>query len=219
MQYNNSNYFLRKRFRTFYPVVLDIETAGFNPKTDAILEIAIMTLKMNKLGFLEKEHLLHFHIKPFKGAKIDKNSILFHGIDPFSPLRGAVSEYKALNSIFNLIKKEIKLNKCTKSIIVAHNAIFDYNFLTAAITRTGIKNNPFHSFVIFDTATLSGLALGQTVLARACKSIGLTFDNNQAHSALYDTQKTAELFCLIVNRWKTLGGWPPNDRNHTKLLD
>lgn len=208
---NKTNNLLRKRFRTFYPVVIDIETAGFNPETDAILEIAIITLKMNKLGLLEKENLLHFHVQPFQGAQIDKNSIAFHGIDPFSPLRGAISEYEALYSIFDLVQEGIKLNNCTKSIIVAHNAIFDHNFLTAAITRTGIKNNPFHSFVIFDTATLSGLAVGQTVLARACKAIGVNFDNNQAHSALYDTQRTADLFCKIVNRWKTLGGWPPND--------
>ncbi|AAO26909.1 ribonuclease T [Buchnera aphidicola str. Bp (Baizongia pistaciae)] len=217
MCYSKINNSLRKRFRTFYPVVIDIETAGFNPETDAILEIAIITLKMNEFGLLEKEHLLHFHIQPFKGSRIDKKAIEFHGIDPFSPLRRAISEYEALYSIFNLIHKGIKSNNCTKSIIVAHNAIFDYNFLTAAITRTKIKNNPFHSFVIFDTATLSGLAVGQTVLARACKAIGLTFDNNQAHSALYDTQQTANLFCKIVNRWKTLGGWPPNDTRTIKL--
>jgi len=210
--YHNKIYnSLRKRFRTFYPVVIDIETAGFNPETDAILEIAVITLKMNHIGILERENLLHFHVKPFQGARIDKNSIAFHGIDPFSPLREAISEHEALYSIFNLIHQGIKLNNCTKSIIVAHNAIFDYNFLTAAISRTGIQNNPFHSFVIFDTATLSGLAVGQTVLARACKKIGIHFDNNQAHSALYDTQRTAELFCKIVNRWKSLGGWPPND--------
>ena len=33
------------RFRGFYPVVIDVETAGFNAKTDALLEIAAITLK------------------------------------------------------------------------------------------------------------------------------------------------------------------------------
>ncbi|ANF16980.1 ribonuclease T [Buchnera aphidicola (Schlechtendalia chinensis)] len=206
------HYFLRKRFRTFYPVVIDIETSGIDSNTNALLEIAVITLKMNSLGLLEQENLLHCHIKPFLGSIIDPNAIAFNKIDPFNPLRGAISEYEALNSILRLINTGIQKQKCSKSIIVAHNAIFDYNFLMAAIKRNKIKNNPFHPFVIFDTATLSGLAVGQTVLARACKEIGLKFDNNQAHSALYDTRKTANLFCKIVNYWKKLGGWPPNNK-------
>ncbi|XBC44536.1 MAG: ribonuclease T [Buchnera aphidicola (Schlechtendalia peitan)] len=203
---------LNKRFRTFYPVVIDIETSGFNSNTNALLEIAVITLKMNSLGMLEQETLLHCHIKPFLGSIIDPNAIACNKIDPFNPLRGAISEYDALNSIFNVIHKGIQKQKCSKSIIVAHNVIFDYNFLMAAITRNKIKNHPFHPFVTFDTATLSGLAVGQTVLSRACKAIGLKFDNNQAHSALYDTKQTANLFCRIVNRWKQLGGWPPNNK-------
>ncbi|XBC39395.1 MAG: ribonuclease T [Buchnera aphidicola (Nurudea shiraii)] len=211
MYKDKTNYFLRKRFRTFYPVVIDIETSGLNSKTNALLEIAVITLKINSLGLLKKETLLHYHIKPFLGSIIDPNAINFNKIDPFSPLRGAINEYEALNSIFTLINKNIKQQRCSKGIIVAHNAIFDYNFIMAAIKRNKIKNHPFHSFVIFDTATLSGLALGQTVLAKACKAIGLKFDNNQAHSALYDAKKTANLFCKIVNRWKKLGGWPPKN--------
>ncbi|XBC37825.1 MAG: ribonuclease T [Buchnera aphidicola (Meitanaphis elongallis)] len=206
------HYFLSKRFRTFYPVVIDIETSGLNATTNALLEIAIITLKMNSFGLLKQETTLHYHIKPFIGSIIDPNAVAFNGIDPFNPLRGAISEYKALNTIFQLINSEMHQQKCSKSIVVAHNAIFDHNFLMAAIKRNKIKNNPFHSFAVFDTATLSGLAVGQTVLARACKAIGLKFDNNKAHSALYDTKKTADLFCKIVNLWKKLGGWPPKNQ-------
>ena len=75
--------------------------------------------------------------------------------------------------------------------------------------RTNIKRNPFHLFSTFDTATLGGLVLGQTVLAKACESAGIEFENANAHSALYDAEKTAELFCYIVNRFHELGGWPP----------
>lgn len=201
---------LSDRFRTFYPVVMDIETAGFNAKTDALLEIAIITLKMDKLGWLHKEDTLHFHIEPFKGSIINSDAIAFNKIDPFNPLRGAISEKIAIESIFNMVHKGIKIQGCSKGIVVAHNAHFDHNFLMAAIQRAKIKNNPFHPFVTFDTAALSGLVVGQTVLAKACKAIGLTFDNNQAHSALYDTLQTANLFCELVNRWKRLGGWPLN---------
>ena len=201
---------LSNRFRTFYPVVIDIETAGFNANTDAVLEIAMITLKMDDLGWLHKENTLHFHIKPFKGSIINPDAIAFNKIDPFNPLRGAISEKKAIQSIFDIVNRGIKIQGCSRGIVVAHNANFDHNFLMAAIHRTNIKNNPFHPFATFDTAALSGLVVGQTVLAKACKAIGLSFDNNQAHSALYDSLQTADLFCKIVNRWKGLGGWPIN---------
>lgn len=201
---------LYHRFRGFYPVVIDIESAGFHAKTDALLEIAIVTLKMNKLGWLKIDDTLHFHIIPFKGSIIKAESVAFNKIDPFNPLRGAISEQDALHRIFTLVKKKITINKCKKGIIVAHNATFDHNFLMAASERVGTLKNPFHPFTTFDTAALSGLIFGQTVLAKACKMAGIPFDTSQAHSALYDTMQTAYLFCELVNRWKRLGGWPPN---------
>ncbi len=91
--------------------------------------------------------------------------------------------------------------------MVAHNAHFDLSFVNAAADRNQIKRNPFHPFSCFDTSTLAGLAYGQTVLARACQAADIEFNNQDAHSALYDTTKTAELFCSIVNKWKDLGGW------------
>lgn len=209
---------LNNRFRSFYPVVIDIETAGFNPKTDALLEIALITLKMDKLGWLHKANTLHFHIKPFKGSIINSDAIAFNKIDPFNPLRGAISEKLAIKSILETVKQGIKIEGCRKGIVVAHNASFDHNFLMAAIQRVQIKKNPFHPFVTFDTAALSALVVGETVLAKACKAIGLTFDNNQAHSALYDTLQTANLFCELVNRWKYLGGWPVDIKNNNIFL-
>ena len=103
----------------------------------------------------------------------------------------------------------MKANQCNRAILVGHNAHFDAGFLTAATERLGLKRNPFHPFSYFDTATLAGLAVGHTVLARACALADIPFDNKEAHSAQYDVTKTAELFCLIVNRWRSLGGWSP----------
>lgn len=199
---------LKNRFRGFYPVVMDVETAGFNSKTDALLEIAAVTLKMDEKGWLKKDETLHFHIEPFKGAVFQRESLEFHGIDPYNPLRKAVSEYNALNKIFNILFKKIEQENCNRAILVAHNANFDLNFIQAAVKRSGLKYNPLHPFVTFDTAGLSGLILGQTVLAKACKVIGIDFDIKKAHSALYDTEKAANLFCKLVNQWKRLGGWP-----------
>nr|WP_321269771.1 ribonuclease T [uncultured Tolumonas sp.] len=202
---------LKERFRGYYPVVIDVETAGFNPKTDALLEIAATTLQMDQDGWLTLDQTVHFHVEPFEGANIEKAAIDFNGIDPFNPLRGAVSEYDALHEIFKVIRKGMKAAGCNRAIVVAHNAAFDHNFLMAASERASLKRNPFHPFATFDTATLAGLALGQTVLAKACQTAAIPFDNSEAHSALYDTERTAELFCHIVNKWKSLGGWPLAD--------
>lgn len=199
---------LQHRFRGYFPVVIDVETAGFNSKTDALLEIAVSLLKMDDDGILGLDRTLHFNIEPFEGANLEPDALAFNGIDPTNPLRGAVSEKEAFLEIFKEVKKAQKAAGCHRSIIVAHNAAFDHGFVSAAIERNGLKRTPFHPFATFDTATLAGLAIGQTVLAKACAMAGIPFDNKEAHSALYDTERTAELFCLIVNRWKALGGWP-----------
>ncbi len=199
---------LRGRFRGFYPVVIDVESAGFNAATDALLEIAAVTLNMDEQGWLVSDQTLHFHVEPFPGSLLQPEALAFNGIDPSNPLRGAVSEYEALHEIFRMVRKGIKDQGCNRAIIVAHNAGFDHGFLMAAAERACLKRNPFHPFATFDTAALSGLVLGQTVLAKACAAGGIEFDSRQAHSALYDTERTAELFCELVNRWKRLGGWP-----------
>ncbi|UTZ38010.1 ribonuclease T [Vibrio campbellii] len=209
MTIENEALTLKKRFRGYFPVVVDVETAGFNAQTDALLEICAVTLSMDENGDLHPASTIHFHIEPFEGANLEKEALEFNGIrDPFSPLRGAVSEQEALKEIYKLIRKEQKAADCSRAIMVAHNAAFDLSFVAAANERCKLKRVPFHPFSTFDTATLSGLAYGQTVLAKACKAAGMEFDNREAHSALYDTQQTAELFCGIVNKWKALGGWP-----------
>lgn len=200
---------LKHRFRGYFPVVIDVETAGFNAQTDALLEICAITLRMDEQGDLHPATTLHFHITPFEGANLEAAALEFNGIrDPFSALRGAVTEEVALKAIYNQVRKELKAADCQRAIIVAHNAHFDHSFVMAASERSHIKRVPFHPFATFDTACLSGLAYGQTVLAKACETAGIGFDNREAHSALYDTEQTARLFCAIVNRWKALGGWP-----------
>lgn len=199
---------LKARFRGFYPVVIDVETAGFNPNINALLEIAIITLKMDANGWLCIDRSLHFHVRSFPGAILQPEALEFNGIDPNNPLRAAVTEQEALNKIFSAVYRGIEIQECSKAIIVAHNAAFDHSFLMAAVERSNFKYNPFHPFVTFDTAALSGLVFGQTVLAKACNCAGIVFDTGKAHSALYDSECTATLFCELVNKWKRLGGWP-----------
>ena len=200
---------MAQRFRSFLPVVVDLETGGFDSQHDAILEIAAVTLTMDAEGNLLPDTTYAFHVQPFEGGNVEQAALDFTGIKLDDPLRQqvALTEADALNEIFRPVRKSIKAHGCTRAVLVGHNAAFDHGFLNAAVDRCGIKRNPFHPFSSFDTASLSGLAYGQTVLARACRAAGIAFDNQEAHSARYDTERTAELFCAIVNRYKDLGGW------------
>ncbi len=202
---------MARRFRGYLPVVIDVETGGFNCQTDALLEIAAVTIAMDEQGLLYPDHTYFHRVEPFAGANIEQAALDFTGIKLDHPLRMAVSEEHALTDIFRGVRKSLKANDCKRAVLVGHNSSFDLGFLNAAVLRTGIKRNPFHPFSSFDTATLAGLAYGQTVLAKACQAAGIDFDGREAHSARYDTEKTAELFCGIVNRWKEMGGWDLND--------
>ncbi len=195
---------LARRFRGFLPVVVDVETAGFNPQTDALLEIAAVFVDMDVTGVWSQVATEAFHVKPFEGANLEPGALEFTGIDPFHPFRLAVDESKALNGVFERIHEQVAVQGCTRAIMVGHNAHFDLAFVKAAARRAKIKNNPFHSFSTLDTASLAGLVYGQTVLSKAVQAAGLDWDSKQAHSAIYDAQVTAELFCTIVNRWSQL---------------
>lgn len=205
----SSEHRICNRFRGFLPVIVDIETGGFNASTDAILEIAATIVRMDEDGQLAVHRTHAFHVKPFEGANLEQAALDFTGIDPYHPFREAVDEQEALTELFKVIRKEIKDRNCSRAILVGHNAHFDAGFVNAGVARCDIKRNPFHPFTFFDTATLAGLAFGQTVLAKACAEAGVSFDNAEAHSAAYDADRTAELFCDIVNRWKESGGWLP----------
>ncbi len=194
---------IASRFRGFLPVVVDVETGGFNAQTDALLEIAAVTVTYDVSGALVPDEEIGYHIKPFEGANIEKAAIEFNGIDPFHPLRPAIDEAEAFQKIFQVVRKAVKAHDCSRAILVGHNPTMDLGFLNAAVERIQHKRNPFHPFSSFDTATLGGLAYGQTVLAKAIQAAEIEWDNSRAHSAIYDTRKTAELFCNIVNRWDT----------------
>jgi ribonuclease T len=195
---------LASRFRGFLPVVIDVETGGFNPATDALLEMAAVFLRFNESGLLEPAEKTRLLIKPFEGANLEPASLKITGIDPFNPLRPAIDEGEALRRLFNEIRREVKAAECKRAVLVGHNAFFDLHFLNAAVERCQIKRNPFHPFSSFDTATLAGVAFGQTVLSRAVEAAGASWDDDRAHSALYDAEMTALLFCEIVNRFRAI---------------
>jgi ribonuclease T len=195
---------IKDRFRGFLPVVVDCETGGFISATDGLLEIAAVMIQLDPDGVLHRGETHRYHVQPFPGARLDPASLAINGIDPHHPLRPALPEKDALGRIFKEIRTAIKESGCTRAVLVGHNASFDLGFLNAAIARTGIKRNPFHPFSCFDTATLAGVALGQTVLSRAVLAAGLDWDRGSAHSAAYDAERTADLFCQICNQFQPI---------------
>ncbi len=163
---------------------------------------------MDEKGILGIEQTYFHRIIPFDGANIEAAALKFTGIDPYHPLRIARTEKEVFQTLFKIVRDATKANQCRRAILVGHNAHFDHGFVNAASERHKLKRNPYHPFSSFDTASLAGLSFGQPVLARACDAAGMEFEDSQAHSARYDAEKTAELFCKIVNKWRDLGVWP-----------
>jgi len=195
---------MRDRFRGFLPVVVDVETGGFIAATDALLEIAAVMLSIDTSGRLVRGATVRQHVRPFEGARMDPASLAVNGIDPWHPLRLASTECDALGVIFGEVRRQVREQQCTRAILVGHNASFDLGFVNAAVARAGIRRNPFHPFSCFDTATLAGVAFGQTVLSRAIQAAGLEWSTQEAHSAAYDAEKTADLFCVVCNQFQPL---------------
>jgi ribonuclease T len=195
---------MHDRFRGFLPVVVDVETGGFNSATDALLEIAAVMLSIDADGRVVRDRTVRQHVRPFEGARMDPASLAVNGIDPWHPLRLASTESDALGVIFGEVRRAVREQQCTRAILVGHNASFDLGFLNAAVARAGIRRNPFHPFSCFDTATLAGVAFGQTVLSRAIQAAGLEWNTKEAHSAAYDAERTADLFCVVCNQFQPL---------------
>jgi ribonuclease T len=191
---------MSRRFRGYLPVVIDVECGGFHAATDALLEIAATLIDMGEDGTLRRGETYSYHVQPFPGARLDPAALAVTGIDPHHPLRPALPERDALQRIFREIRHAVRGYECRRAILVGHNAAFDLGFLNAAVARADVKRNPFHPFSCFDTATLAGAALGQTVLAKALTVAGLSWDAASAHSARYDAERSAEVFCLVCNR-------------------
>lgn len=204
----NPPYQMRDRFRTFLPVVVDVETGGFNASTDALLEVCMITLQINEKGELIPKEQFSVNIRPFPNSNIERANIDFLGIDPFDESRNLVDEDPAMRPMFKAIAKEVKAQACTKAILVGHNGSFDLRFLNAVAARINYKRNPFHPFSVIDTASLGALVIGQTVLSRACLASGISFREEHAHSAIYDTQKECELFCSMYNKFTRFAGLP-----------
>jgi ribonuclease T len=191
---------IKTRFGNYLPIVVDLETSGVNPLKDAILEIAAVVVTMDEKNKLQPSDLFACHVMPFEGAHIDPAALAINRIDPYHPFRFAIDEKKALNDLFNFVADAVDKAQCHRALLVGHNAHFDLSFIQATMRRCKFKKSPFHAFTCFDTATLAGVVFGKTILAKALQQAKIPFDKNEAHSAIYDAKRTAELFCYISNR-------------------
>lgn len=189
---------LKNRFRKYLPVVVDLETGGFDYENSAVLEIAITLIEEEDNQLLIGE-THRYHIEPYDGLIVEDESLEFTKIKLDHPLRNAVSEEIALKELFKIINVHKNKYECSRAILVGHNAHFDLSFLKAATNRNNIKKSPFHSFSVLDTVTLGALATNQTVLAKICESLNVEYDSKEAHSAAYDSDVTAKVFCKIIN--------------------
>lgn len=99
---------MSRRFRGFLPVVVDVETAGFNPERDALLEVAAVILTMDDDGWVRRAETHVQQIDPFEGANLEQSALDFTGIDPWNPEREAVPEREGLSEIFSPIRKAVK---------------------------------------------------------------------------------------------------------------
>ena len=192
---------MARRFRGYLPVVVDVETGGFNAVRNALLEIAAVPIDLDDDGRYILGETSCAHVVPAPGLDIDQASLAVTGIKLDQPFRLAKPEKDALDHVFASVRAAVKKHGCQRAILVGHNAHFDLGFINAAVARTGHKRNPFHPFSVFDTVTMAGMAYGQTVLARAATAAGLEWDADEAHSAVYDAEQTARLFCRIANAW------------------
>jgi ribonuclease T len=199
---------IRKRFDGFLPVVIDVETGGGNSQKDALLEIAVRLVDYNDEGLLAPQQSFACHVIPFEGSRLQPEAMAVNKIDPYHPFRFAIPESQAIEQLFEFVAKAVEDTHCRRAILVGHNAHFDLGFIQAAAKRCKTKNNPFHTYTVFDTATLGGLVYEKTVLAKVCRAAKIKFNAHEAHSAIYDTDRTAELFCKIINTFAELKSRP-----------
>ena len=160
-------------------VIVDVETTGFSPQKNRIVEIGLVlmdpkgeptgswTMRFNPQGSVGPTHVHGIRAKDVRNAPLfaDMVSIIV------DHLRGRA--------------------------LVAHNAKFDVSFLRAEFERAGWEFPFVPTFCTLDESWYYLPDLSQHKLSDCCIEIG--FEHGREHSAVHDAEATAKLFSYFLN--------------------
>ncbi|MBP8932780.1 MAG: 3'-5' exonuclease [Paracoccus sp.] len=161
-------------------VVFDTETTGLGPN-DRIVQIAGLRIMAGRLTGERFETLVD------PGRPIPPGSTRIHGITD-AMVAGAPDMTEALRAFHHFAED---------AVLVAHNAPFDMGLLRAAARETGVE---FPNRVL-DTVLLSAMLWGQSAphaLDALAERLGVTIPPERRHTAMGDTEATAEIFLRLI---------------------
>ena len=158
--------------------VVDVETTGFTPGPDRLVEVAVVRVEPSGVIVDEWTSLVH------PGRDVGPTWV--HGITD-----GMVADAPS----FADVAAEV-LERFEGAVVVAHNAPFDGGFLAHEFAAAGIVAPPLPAACTLQVARWSNLDLPNYKLATCCEAFGLT--NAGAHSALGDARVTAELAVRLL---------------------
>ena len=163
-------------------VVFDIETTGFSPLSDRIIEIGA--------------------VKVVNGTITDKFSTF---VNPDIPIPFRIEQLTSINDSMVLPAPKIDkvlpdfLKFCEGCALVAHNASFDVSFIAHNAEELGLPFDP----TVLDTVTLARVLLPQLnryKLDTVAKALNVSLENH--HRAVDDAGATAEIFVAFLKMLK-----------------
>jgi len=166
-------------------VVFDIETTGFSPVNNRIIEIGAVKVKGGEIA--------------------DKFSAF---VNPDVPIPFEIEKLTGINDSMVKDAPYIEqvlpefLSFCEGAVLVAHNAGFDMSFIKENALRQGI----FRKFTCVDTLGIARILLphqGKHTLDAVAKAMGVSLENH--HRAVDDAQATAEIFVKFIPLLKEAG--------------
>ncbi len=161
-------------------VVFDIETTGFSPVNDRIIEIGAVKISQGKIVDRFSEFVNPERPIPYEIEKLT------------SITDGDVSTKETIDLILPRF-----LEFCEGCVLVAHNAEFDVNYIKANCERLGYPT----SFTYMDTLLLSRVQLpghAKYTLDAVAKLLNVTLDHH--HRAVDDAECTALIFLKLMNQ-------------------
>ncbi len=166
-------------------VVFDLETTGFSPENNRIIEIGAVKVQ---------------------GGKITDKFSTF--VNPQVPIPFRIEQLTSINDSMVIDAPPIEqilpqfMEFCEGCVMVAHNADFDMSFIKKNCMRQGMECRP----TIVDTVGLARILLpnlNRFKLDTVAKALGVSLDNH--HRAVDDAGCTAEIFVKFIDMLKSRG--------------